>query len=117
MSGGKQVNVGLFARGTDARKKRDELWKDAYKRRNWDEARRESKKVDQALIEEGGYDAEEIRILRKYAGLFKNWNRKESLFNYVHGNAKELEPELRNEFFKEWEKDYPAEYKGFRFAK
>lgn len=34
--GGKQVNVGVFARGTDARKERDAIWKEKYYSRGWE---------------------------------------------------------------------------------
>ena len=113
------MNVGLFKRGSHARLARDEMWRDAYKRRDWTEARKESKSRgtgDEAMILFNGYTPEEKALLLKYSKLVKHWDRKEYLWAYLLDEAKETEPELRNEFWKEWEKDYPADYKGFRFA-
>lgn len=123
--GGKQVNYGVYKRGSTARDERDAVWREAYRKKNWQEARSKYGKMldaDAKLLITGGDEVHDERIrnevLPKYAQVVKGWKKDKSLFAYLDSEeAMETEPEVVNEFFKEYERDWAESFKGYGKAK
>lgn len=72
--GGKQVNKGLYKRGSKARAERDAIWRDAWIKKDWTEARKKKNNEDDLRLEESPYDQKEVaEVLRKYRKEFPEW--------------------------------------------